>query len=220
MSINIALERKLLSVSTFSALLFALMGIGLGLWMGSLVIVFDGAYSLVSLALTLVSLGAAAYMHSAVGKRNKEISGKLEPMVIAFKGMVITLMCGLSLVSAVNAILSGGREVDGGMALLFGVVNVAGCLATFTLMHKFSQRTRSLLVEAEAKQWMMDTVISAAVMLGFITSSVMTYAGYSEYAVYADPAMVVIASLYFGIVPIKMVRNAIGQLRDQQAMAV
>lgn len=212
MQCNVALERKLLQFSTFSALLFALLGIGFGLWMGSLVIIFDGAYSLVSLALTVLSLVAAAYIRSP-SRKGSEKTQKIEPLVIAFKGLVITLMCCISFSSAILAILDGGRDIDAGLALLFGVINVVGCLATFLVMKKYGHRSGSNLVVAESKQWMMDTVISGAVMVGFIFAILMKHIGLEDYSVYADPVMVVVASVYFVIVPLKMMLGAIKELR-------
>ncbi|WEM43455.1 cation transporter [Photobacterium sp. DA100] len=212
MQCNVALERKLLQFSTFSALLFALLGIGFGLWMGSLVIIFDGAYSLVSLALTVLSLVAAAYIRSPSRKGNESCQ-KVEPMVIAFKGLVITLMCCISFSSAIMAILNGGRDVDTGLALLFGVINVVGCLATYLVMRKYGQCSGSNLVVAESKQWMMDTVISGAVMVGFIVATLMQHIGLAAYSVYADPVMVIVASVYFVIVPLKMMLGALKELR-------
>ncbi|WP_105214401.1 cation transporter [Pseudoalteromonas sp. T1lg22] len=212
MSCIISLEKKLLTFSTASALVFALMGIGLGVWMGSLVILFDGAYSLVSLFLTLISLAAAWYIRSPkAGQHNVNIN-LIEPAVIAFKGFAITLMCGASFVSAVLAILAGGREVDTGLALLFGVINLLGCLGTYWLLAKRGNQSKSALIEAESKQWLMDSVISAAVMAGFIVASALSYAGLVEYAVFADPVMVIIASVYFTLVPLKMMQGALRQL--------
>lgn len=213
MSCNVQLERRLLQFSTLSSFLFAMMGIGLGLWMGSLVIVFDGAYSFVSLALTLVSLAAAVYIRKPEVAMQPQNVAKIEPMVIALKGIVITVMCCISFSSAVVAILNGGREVDTGLALLFGVINVIGCLATILVMAKKGKQANSALVEAEVKQWVMDTVISGAVMTGFIIATMMKYTELAQYSVYADPVMVVIASIYFVIVPLKMVYGAVNDLR-------
>lgn len=213
MSCNVQIERRLLQFSTFSSFLFAAMGIGLGLWMGSLVIVFDGAYSFVSLALTLVSLAAAVYIRNPNTSMQPQRLAMIEALVIAFKGLAITVMCIISFSSAVHAILNGGREVDTGLALGFGVVNIVGCLATIWVMARNGEKAKSALVEAETKQWIMDTVISGAVMCGFMIATVMEYTDYSDYAVYADPVMVVIASVYFVIVPIRMIAGAVNELR-------
>ncbi|GAB3523942.1 cation transporter [Photobacterium alginatilyticum] len=215
MTCNVQLERRLLQFSTFSSFLFAMMGIGLGLWMGSLVIVFDGAYSFISLALTLVSLVAAMSIRQPDGASRDK--AKVESLVIAFKGVVITVMCCISFGTAVIAIFNGGREVDTGLALLFGVINIVGCLATIWVMARKGKQANSALVEAEVKQWAMDTVISGAVMIGFVIATFMEYTDYSQYAVYADPVMVVLASIYFVIVPLKMVYGAVSDLRRLSA---
>lgn len=219
MTRNIQLERKLLHFSTLFALLFAVMGISLGAWIGSLVIIFDGAYSLVSLFLTLVSVAAASYIHKPRKNPSAINITKVEPMVIAFKGLVITLMCCISFASAVEAILNGGRDVNTGVALIFGVINVLGCIGAYWLLVKKGKRANSGLVDAEAKQWLMDTVISIAVMVGFVFAKILSLTEYQSYAVYADPVMVIIVSIYFIIVPLKMTYEAIQQLvLDKQPM--
>ncbi|PSW05711.1 cation transporter [Photobacterium lipolyticum] len=216
MACNVQLERRLLHCSTVSSLLFSLMGIGLGQWMGSLVIVFDGAYSLVSLVLTLVSLVAAAYIRKPVANRDPEKLARVEPMVIAFKGLVITMMCCVSFISAVKAIHHGGRDVDTGLALAFGVINVVGCFANYWFISTIGKKAQSGLVDAEVKQWLMDTVISGAVLVGFVVAKLLALSELSAYASYADPVMVVIASIYFVIVPLKMMFEALSELQVVQ----
>ena len=142
-------------ILTFSALLasgFAVGGMVLGLLVGSIVIVFDGVYSLVSLLLTLLSLAASYY----ISKPSKSIFpfGKavLEPIVIAIKAAVILVVVAFSLFSAVTALMTGGREVDASIATIFGVVNVVGCGYAWWFMAKKSRRFSSGLIEAEKKQ--------------------------------------------------------------------
>lgn len=224
MSCNIQLERKLLQFSTLSSFLFAVMGIALGLWLGSLVIVFDGAYSFVSLALTLVSLAAAAYLHrdKTTQKTLHSVthSQQVESGVIAFKGMVITIMCLVSFYAAVEAIFMGGRNIDTGIALVFGVVNVVGCFINYKVMAVYSGKAESALVDAESKQWLMDTVISGAVLIGFTIATGLKMSSYAHFAPYADPVMVIIASVYFVIVPLKMTWGALKQIQATRQISL
>ena len=55
----------------------------------------------------------------------------------------------------------------------------------------------SMFVKAESMQLGMDTLLSAAVLLGFFIAAVIQHMGYEQYAKYADPVMVVIASAFF-----------------------
>lgn len=202
-------------ILTFSALLasgFAVGGMVLGLLVGSIVIVFDGVYSLVSLLLTLLSLAASYY----INKPSKSIFpfGKavLEPIVIAIKAAVILVVVAFSLFSAVTALMTGGREVDASIATIFGVVNVVGCGYAWWFMAKKSRRFSSGLIEAEKKQWQMDTLLSVAVTLGFIAAWLVSLTPYAHYAVYADPMMMVLMGFYFLKVPFDMLVGALREL--------
>lgn len=202
-------------ILTFSALLasgFAVGGMVLGLLVGSIVIVFDGVYSLVSLLLTLLSLAASYY----ISKPSKSIFpfGKavLEPIVIAIKAAVILVVVAFSLFSAVKALMTGGREVDASIATIFGVVNVIGCGYAWWFMAKKSRRFSSGLIEAEKKQWQMDTLLSVAVTLGFIAAWLVSLTPYAHYAVYADPMMMVLMGFYFLKVPFDMLVGALREL--------
>ncbi|WP_300176472.1 cation transporter [uncultured Aliivibrio sp.] len=214
MSYSIHKERRLLIVSIFSALLFAMIGIVLGSLIHSLVIIFDGIYSLVSLGLTLVSLMAVMYIRKEEIAKDIKYVKIIESSVILLKGIAITLMCVLSFISAVQAIMEGGREVNTGIALAFGVFSMIGCYTSYWLMKTQGEEVNSALIDAEAKQWLMDTVISAAVFVGFMIAKLLLLTSYAHYAQLADPVMVVLASIYFIIVPVKMILSSAKQLHQ------
>ncbi|HHF2876481.1 TPA: cation diffusion facilitator family transporter [Vibrio diabolicus] len=209
-------ENRILTISALLASGFAAGGMVLGLLVGSIVIVFDGVYSLVSLLLTLLSLAASYY----INKPSKSVFpfGKavLEPIVIAIKAAVILVVVSFSLYSAISALMSGGREVDASIATLFGIVNVIGCGYAWWFMAKRSRRFSSGLIEAEKKQWQMDTLLSVAVTVGFVAAWVVSLTPFAEYAVYADPMMMVLMGFYFLKVPFDML---VGALRELLMMA-
>jgi len=199
----------------FSALLasgFALGGLALGLIVGSLVIVFDGVYSLVSLLLTLLSLAALKYINRPSDSNFPFGRAIIEPIVIAFKATVILLVVGYSLYSAVGALMTGGREVDASIATIFGALNVLGCGYAWWYIANKSKSFSSGLIEAESKQWQMDTLLSVAVTAGFIAAWLITLSPYTELAVYADPMMMVLMSFYFIKVPFDMLKQAMREL--------
>lgn len=220
MSCAYKLECRLLKFSTFSCFCFAALGIGFGIWAGSLVIVFDGAYSLISLFLSLLSLAAANYIHQDPGQNirgkgrrvSKYKAAIIESSVVLLKGTTIALVCVFSFLSALDAIFDGGRVVDTGFALVFGVINLAGCLVSYAVIKQNLSRSPSTLLKAEASQWFMDTVISGAVFIGFLVAVFLVRFGFETYAVYADPLMVILASGYFVTVPLKMMVQSSQQL--------
>lgn len=205
-------EKRILTFSALLASGFAGGGLVLGLMVGSLVIVFDGVYSLVSLLLTLLSLAVSRYIARPAKRQFPFGKAMLEPLVIAIKGSVILLIVSYSLYSAVQALMSGGREVDASIATIFGVVNVIGCSYAWWHIAKKSKRFSSGLVEAEVKQWQMDTLLSVAVTLGFIAAWLVSLSPFAQYAVYADPVMMLLMSFYFIKVPLEMLAGALREL--------
>lgn len=199
----------------FSALFasaFALGGLVLGLIADSLVILFDGFYSLVSLLLTLLSLAVAKYIQQPSRSRFPFGKAMLEPAVIAIKGVVILTVVAVSLYNAVLDLFNGGREIESTIAVLFGVINVVGCGFTWWYLQMKNQDLACGLINAEVKQWKMDTVLSVAVTLGFAIAWLISHSAFHQYAVYADPIMMCIISIYFIKVPLIMFKDALREL--------
>lgn len=205
-------ENRVLMFSALLASGFALGGLALGLIVGSLVIVFDGVYSLISLLLTLLSLAASKYINRPSDSNFPFGRAIIEPIVIAFKATIILIVVGYSLYSAVGALMTGGREVDASIATIFGALNVLGCGYAWWYIANKSKSFSSGLIEAESKQWQMDTLLSVAVTAGFVAAWFITLSPYAEFAVYADPMMMVLMSFYFIKVPFDMLKQAMREL--------
>lgn len=195
------------------------MGIGVGIWTSSMVIVFDGAYSLLGLILSLIALLASHYIQKLSLEKNQdgsEIYNKkvviIESLVVLIKGIAVAIICILSFISAIEAMFTGGRQTETDFALLFGIINVIGCLYTYRLLNKKSGVCPSVILQAESNQWLVDTVISAAVLLGFILTTILLMAGFTEFAGYADPLMLIVASIYFVSLPIEMINKSTRKL--------
>lgn len=205
-------QRRALIFSAISASLFALSGLILGLLSGSLMILFDSVYSLIGLLLASLSLYA---MHAANKPANQRYPfGRVtaEPLAVLLKGLVIFLVCVLSLISALWSLLQGGRAVEMDIVLMFGAVNVVGCALTWAYLARCNQGDNTALLIAEVRQWQMDTWLSTAVLVGFIIAYVMRYTPYHELAVFADPVMVILIVSYFLKTPLLMIKKALQEV--------
>ncbi|WP_404473556.1 cation diffusion facilitator family transporter [Vreelandella venusta] len=205
-------ERRALRFSAISASLFAFTGLALGLASGSITILFDSGYSLLSLVLASLSLFALQQARKPADDHYPFGRLTVEPLAVLLKGVVIALVCVFSLVSALWSLAQGGRLVTLDLALMFGVVNVTGCLLTWWWLNRYARIARSSLLAAELRQWQMDTWLSAAVMLGFALTWGLTLTPWAGYARFADPVMVLIIAGYFLPMPIRMVRGALREL--------
>lgn len=205
-------DKQLLKFSAVAALAFAVLGVVVGGLSGSIVILFDGAYSLMSLFLTMLSLAASSYMRAP--SRSQFAFGKaiIEPLVVAIKGTVILMLLCFSLSSAMTTILSGGKAIDMSIAAVFGFIGLLGCAGVWWFLARQNGPQRSGLFAAEIKQWKMDTIISAAVCAGFIIAVLMAYTPWHAYAVYADSVMMLLIGSYFISVPLTMLTGALREL--------
>lgn len=205
-------ERRALRFSAISASLFAFTGLALGLASGSITILFDSGYSLLSLVLASLSLFALQQARKPADDHYPFGRLTVEPLAVLLKGVVIALVCLFSLVSALWSLAQGGRLVTLDLALMFGVVNVSGCLLTWGWLNRYAKVAKSSLLAAELRQWQMDTWLSAAVMLGFALTWGLTLSPWAHLARFADPVMVLIIAGYFLPMPIRMVKGALREL--------
>ena len=205
-------ERRALRFSAISASLFAFTGLALGLASGSITILFDSGYSLLSLVLASLSLFALQQARKPADDHYPFGRLTVEPLAVLLKGVVIALVCLFSLVSALWSLTQGGRLVTLDLALMFGVVNVSGCLLTWGWLNRYAKVAQSSLLAAELRQWQMDTWLSAAVMLGFALTWGLTLSPWEHLARFADPVMVLIIAGYFLPMPIRMVKGALREL--------
>ena len=206
------LENKILKISMVGALFFALFGIAWGWTVQSEMIIFDGLYSFISLALTMLSL----YINNFMAKKelDKYPFGKyiLEPLVISLKSLIIGGMCLYSLIGAIQDIVNGGNSVEYGSALIYSIVSVVGCGVVYIFMKKKGEKISSEMVKVEASQWLMDTLLSIGVLVGFVIAMIIRNTRFSWLNVYIDPMMVIMVSVVFIKMPIQSFINSFKEI--------
>ena len=180
-------------------------------------IIFDGLYSFISLVLSMVSL----FINNYIAKKDldKFPFGKhiLEPIVISIKSLIIGGMCIISMSGAVKDIFAGGNSIEYGAALIYSVVSVIGCGSIYFYMKNKGTKISSQLIKVEASQWLMDTLLSAGVLIGFIIAMGLQNTRFKMLNVYIDPAMVIIVSVIFIRMPIETFINSFREVMSVKA---
>lgn len=195
-------ENKILKFSALGGLFFAVLGIAWGWAIDSEMIAFDGLYSLISLFLAIIAIMVTNFINKT--DVNKYPFGKsaLEPILVIVKSVVLLIMCLITLSNAVKEIMAGGNNVDASFALGYALISSIGCSFVYFYVRKTSKKLNSEIVRAESSQWLMDTILSVGVLIGFFISIILNYTGFEALSKYVDPGMVIIASLIFLKVPI------------------
>ncbi|MGL4774114.1 MAG: cation diffusion facilitator family transporter [Clostridium sp.] len=165
-------------------------------------ITFDGLYSLISLFLSIFAIMVTTFISKSDFKKYPFGKAALEPIIVVIKSIVLLGMCLITLSNAVKEALAGGNNVDAGFAMFYAIVSSVGCTIIYSYMRKSSKKLNSEIVKAESNQWLMDTILSVGVLVGFMISMFLTKMGLGELSKYVDPGMVIITSLIFLKVPI------------------
>ena len=196
------LEQTILKFSVFAALFFAVLGLIWGALIRSQMLVFDGIYSSVSLIMAGLSVYVSKSMEGEVDERLPYGRSQMAPLVIILKSIAIIVVCVIAFSKAVSSLSSGGREINTYSAMVYSLIGIVGCLGSWIyIIRKRKKALTSGLVKAEGMQWLVDTLLSAAIFLGFLMACIMQDTEHARYARYMDPLMTIVAALFFVAVP-------------------
>jgi cation diffusion facilitator family transporter len=204
-----------LLISVWASAAFAVLALVWGLATGSQLIVFDGLYSFASVGLSLLAVLALRTARKGPDERYPWGREVWEPLTIVVKATALGGLCVYALVGGVADVLGGGRDVEVGWALAYGVVATLGGLVVSLVLRRRA-RTGSDLVRAEAAEWWADTLLSLGVLAGFGIAFGLEAAGRSDLARYVDPVMVAVVSAAFLPVPARLI---VGGFREVLTMS-
>jgi cation diffusion facilitator family transporter len=200
---------------------FAIFSSLWGIVSGSSMIVFDGMYSFVSIGLSGLAVLALRFVRRGPDERFPWGREAAEPLVVILKAATLGALCVYAGVGGVIDILEGGRDVEVGWAIVYAVIATAASLAVGLVLRRGTRSDSSAgpgkdLVRSEAAEWLGDALLSAGVLVGFLFALLLTSRGRPDLAAYVDPAMVVVVSAAFLVVPLRLV---IGGMREVLSMS-
>ncbi|MDD4202185.1 MAG: cation transporter [Candidatus Omnitrophica bacterium] len=197
-------EQNILTFSACGALFFALLALTWGFLAKSQMIMFDGIYSFISLLLTGLYLYASRSMAMGSDENFQFGRAQMEPMVIIVQSIVLLVICVKAFSGAVVSLFSGGQEINNISGMSYAAIGVIGCFFCWHVILRMAKKNapRSELIKTLGSQWLMDTLLSLAVLIGFFIGYIIQRAGYEYYSRYMDSLMVVIAVLFFVREPI------------------
>lgn len=206
---------NILMISTIGALIFSVSGIFLGIVSNSDMVLLDGLYAVLSLLISSLSL----FTSVIIRKPNREAFpfGKyiFQPITIVFNSSILLLLCILSLISSVYAILHGGREINANIGLFYGIFSFFGCGLVCFLLSK--NQKKSDLIYAEMLQWLLDTFVSFGLIVGFILMFILKTTKFAWLIPYIDPALVLIAGIILIIMPVRLLYKSLKEVFSMAA---
>ena len=210
-------ESYLLKISTLGTLFFAVLGIAWGWTVKSEMILFDGMYSLGGVILSLLALMGSIYINKKDYEKYPFGKRMIEPLIVIIKSLAIFIMCIYSLTGSIKELITGGNEVQYGYALIYALISTLGCGIAYFFLKKKGKAINSSLVNIESSQWLMDTLLSMGVLVGFLIANIIKHTEFIWFNRYLDPLMVIICSSVFIKMPIKSFGDGLKELLEFKA---
>ena len=204
-------DARALALSVLASSVFAVGSLVWGLLAGSQMIVFDGLYAFVSVGLSLLAVWALRAARSGPDDRYPWGREIFEPLTITVKATALGGLCLYAVVGGVSEILDGGRAIQAGWAVAYGIVATMAGVAVSLVLRRMS-RGASDLVRAEAAEWMGDALLSVGTLAGFGVALALEIAGRDDLARYVDPTMVVLTSLIYLRIPLRLATEGLREV--------
>ena len=187
-------------------------GLVWGLLAGADVIVFDGVYTLASIALSAGSL-LASRAASAVPTRQFPYGlSAAVPLAVVVQGAALAATLLYAVVAAVQTVIAGGSDTTQVALLAYGAVSaLLGCLVVW-LLGRLGVGTD--LAVAEVVGWRAGTVLSVVVAIGGGLGLLLERAGLDAAADYVDPVLVLVAVAVVSPMPARLVRDGTVELLE------
>lgn len=206
-----AREQAALRLSLVAAIVTAALAVVWGLLASSQIILFDGVYALIGIALTAIGLGASRIVDAGPTARFPFGLEALTPIVIGVQGVALLGTIAYASLEAVSTILDGGSEVAAASVAAYGAVTAVLSYVVYRRM-RTSDRTSDLL-DAEARAWWAGVVLSLVVVVGSLAAVGLRAAGVGVEQ-YVDPVLVLVASLILLPTPLSMLRTTFVELLE------
>lgn len=210
-------ESYLLKISTLGTLFFAVLGIAWGWTVKSEMILFDGMYSLGGVILSLLALMGSIYINKKDYEKYPFGKRMIEPLIVIIKSLAIFIMCIYSLTGSIKELIAGGNEVQYGYALIYALISTLGCGIVYFFLKKKGKAINSSLVNVESSQWLMDTLLSLGVLVGFLIANIIKHTEFIWFNKYLDPLMVIVCSSVFIKMPIKSFSDGLKEILEFKA---
>jgi len=197
-------ERRALYLSIAGTFAMAVIGIGFALLSGSEAIMLDGIFSAIGLVMALVTLKVATLVARPDDEHFHFGYAHFAPLMNVLKSILMLLLCALAFLAAVDSLLQGGRPLAVGIAVVYGIVATGGCILITLLLHRAAKKSGSALVAVDVQSWLIDTLLSAAVLASFVVGYFASTTSMAVYLDYLDPTLVAILCVVSLPVPIKI----------------
>lgn len=199
-----AAEKKYLTITAISSAVLGCIGVGFSFVAESQAVLLDGLFNLVYFIAGLFTLKVAQLVRRGDDQDFPFGYTAFEPLVNGLKGVLVLGVTMFAFIDALAALLAGGRSIDAGPAVTYGVIASTACWGLAALTHHAAKRTGSPLIRADAENWLVNGAISTAVLLAFVGVFAIQGTSLAFLSPYVDSSLVILVVVLSISVPIRM----------------
>jgi predicted Co/Zn/Cd cation transporter (cation efflux family) len=205
-------EQQVLAFSVITTIGLAIMGVSYGLFTRSQSIVFDGVFSIVDFLMSALVLFVARLLKRSGSRRFQYGYWHFEPLVSAFRGLVLFAVCLYALINGVKGILSGGHDVELSDASVYAGIVFFACVGLYWYERRVNLHIKSEFIRIDMHSCLMSACITLALFVGFLTAELLDYFGYGELKRYADSSILVVMTLALLPIPAGIIYRSIQEV--------
>lgn len=209
------LEQKYLLISVLGNAVVGCVGIAAAAVSSSQAILLDGLFNVAYFAAGLFTLKVASLLAGGDDERFHFGYAPFEPLINGIKGLLVLGVTVMALYGAVQALFTGGRAIDAGIAIAYGAFASIACWVVAWLTRSGVEKTGSPLVRADAENWIVNAAVSSCVLLAFVGILVLRWLGQDKLTPYVDPIVVLTVIVISISVPVRMAWNALMELLNR-----
>lgn len=197
-------ERRALHESIAGAAVLGTLAVVWGIAAQSRVLLFDGAFILLGIVLSALSLMASRAAADVPSARFPFGKAAVTPLAIAVQGVALLGTLLYAAVDAVAVITAGGADVEPGTVLAYGLITMT---CSYAIARWLTHRAPSSeLVAAEVAQWRAGALLSLVFAAGGGLALALGSVG--DVVRYVDPVLVLVACLVLLPIPLRLLRAA------------
>ena len=184
-----------------------------GLLAHSQVILFDGVFAFVGVAMSGRAITAAGMARQEPSEEYPFGRDSLVPLVVAAQGAVLLGSCGYATLEAVMTVLQDGSVPDARSGFVYALVSTTAVLLVTWRLRRV--KSDSDLVRAEAAGWTATVPRSMGILVGFGVILALLGSPWQGVAPYVDPLMVILACALAVPTGIRLLRASMSELLER-----
>jgi len=196
-------------LSIFTALGLAILKLLTGLFTGSLAVLTSAIDSLLDILMSGINLMAIHHAEQPADEQHPYGHGKFETLATIFQALVIAASGCWIIYEAVQRMIEASPIKQTGVGIIVMSISTLASIMISRHLRRVARETDSSALEADALHFSMDVYTNLALLFGLILISFFDLP-------WLDPVMSLMVALYILVESIRLLRQAMRDILDEQ----